>query len=82
MRFEINILSSFSAPIEIGTNPYSFIWILPVCLIIAVAYKAIKMPKLTPAAYFKEIAILTATIIFFMFLAAIALYTLMLLVLE
>ncbi len=70
----IFILASFTSPEQIGTNPKSVLWVLPLAAAIAVCYKAIKLPKITTANFIKEAGLLFGSIIVFMVITAVVLW--------
>ena len=63
----------FRQPVHLPTNVTSLLWALPLCLCIALVYKAIKMDKFTLHLFFKEVTLLFATLIGFLLLAALVL---------
>ena len=72
----IFIIASFTAPEEIGANPQSILWLLPLAAAIAIVYKATKVPTITARNFIKEAAILFGSIVVFIIITALALYTL------
>ena len=70
------IMASFTKPEQIGTNPQSMLWLLPLAAAIVIVYKATKMSKITPAAFIKETATLFGSIIVFIIITAVVLYSL------
>lgn len=70
------VIASFTAPIQIGTNPQSMLWLLPLAAAIAVVYKAVKLPTVTSRTFIKESVILFGSIIGFVVAAALVLYVL------
>ena len=69
----LKILASFTSPEEIGVNPQSMLWMLPLAAAIAVIYKAIKMSKITPGKFIKESAMLFGSIVVFIIATAVIL---------
>mgnify|MGYP006310507361 CR=1 FL=1 len=67
------IIASFISPMNIATTPQALLWLLPLSLAISVAYKAMKLPKITWKNFLKEITGLFASIIVFMILIGLAL---------
>ena len=63
----------FRQPIRIPTEPASLLWVLPICLSIALVYKSIKLEVLTPAILLREVAFLFITIIGFLIVVALCL---------
>ncbi len=78
----IFVIVSFTAPKEIGANPQSMLWLLPLAAAIAVVYKATKLPTITVRNFIKEAAILFGSIVVFIIITALALYTLAWLITE
>ena len=72
----IIVLASFTSPENIGTNPMSMLWLLPLATAIESIYKATKLPKITVGNFIKEVAALSGSIVVFLVIAAIALCTL------
>lgn len=68
------VVATFTAPEDIGTNPQSMLWLLPLAAAIALVYKATKLPKITGAVFLKEVTLLFGSIVSFIILAALALY--------
>ena len=63
----------FSQPMRVPTDVVSLLWALPICLSIALVYKAIKIETFTPALLVREVAFLFVTIIGFLLVVAIGL---------
>ena len=72
----ILVMASFTAPEEIGTNPQSMLWLLPLAAAIAVVYKATKLPTITAGNFIKEAAALFGSIVVFIIITALTLFTL------
>ena len=70
------VMATFTAPENIRTNPQSMLWLLPLVAAIAAAYKATKLPTITAAVFLKEVAILSGSIVAFVIITALVLYTL------
>lgn len=68
------ILASFGSPIEIGTNPQSMIWGLPLAAAIVVVYKATKLPEIKAYNFIKEVVTLFSSILVFVIVTALILY--------
>ena len=79
---DVVVIASFTAPEEIGTNPSSMLWLLPLAASIAIAYKATKLPTITAGNFIKEAAILFGSIVVSMIVTALALYALAWLITE
>ena len=67
------MLSSFTAPIEIGTDKVSMLWMFPLLAAIALVYKATKMRVLLTKRYLIESLLLFLSVSGFMIAAIIAL---------
>ena len=52
------------------TSALSLLWALPICLSIAVVYKAIKMETIRPKIFVREVLLLFITIIGFLSIVA------------
>ncbi|MCK5270503.1 MAG: hypothetical protein KAJ46_06950 [Sedimentisphaerales bacterium] len=63
----------FSQPLYVPTNTLSLLWALPICLSIAVVYKAIKMETMRPKIFVREVLLLFVTIIGFLSVVAVGL---------
>ncbi len=72
----IFVIATFTTPEQIGTNPSSMLWLLPLAVSIAIAYKATKLPTITAGNFIREAAILSGSIVVFMGVAALTLYAL------
>jgi len=70
----IPILASFTAPEQIGTNPHSVLWLLPLTAAIAIVYKTVKLPTINMRGFLKEVVILFCSIVVVLVLLALALY--------
>ncbi len=69
-------IATFTTPEEIGVTPLATLWLLPLAVSIAVVYKATKVKKVTPAAFFKESVVLFVSIVVFMIITALVLFAL------
>ena len=69
-----SIIANFITPENIGTNPKSMLWLLPLTAAIAIVYKATKMSKITAGSFIKEAAILSGSIIIFIIIIALVLF--------
>ncbi len=74
MAFMTTILGSFTTPMQIGTDPASMLWLLPLVVSIAVVYKATKVARIRPWPFAKESAVLFGSIVVFIVVAALILY--------
>ena len=68
------LLATFTAPEQIGTNPTSMLWLLPLTAAIAVVYKATKLPKITAGEFLKEVVVLFGSIVIFIITTALVLF--------
>ena len=76
------ITASFATPENVGTDPQSLLWLLPLVAAIAIVYKATKLPTITVGNFIKEAALLFGSIIVFMLIVAFALYAVARLITE
>lgn len=72
----INTLASFTAPLEIGTDPASVLWMFPLLASVAIIYKATRAKVIFPISFIKEVVVLFITMSILMILAGFALYLL------
>ena len=63
----------FTQPMNLPTTAISLLWGIPICLSISLVYKAIKIEKFTWPFYLREVALLFATLLGFLIVAAIVL---------
>ncbi len=68
------VIASFTAPENIGANPQSILWLLPLVAAIAIIYKATKLPTIKAANFIKETSVLFGSIIVFIVIAALILH--------
>jgi len=67
MGIESVLLASlFLNPILVPTEPVSLLWVIPICLGIALVYKAIRLENIAPQVYAREVAQLFVTIVGFL----------------
>jgi hypothetical protein len=64
---------NFRQPLNVPTKAVSLLWVLPICLSIAVIYKAIKLEPIRPGRFIWDVSLLFVTIVGFMILVAAAL---------
>ena len=76
------VMASFTAPEEIGTNPQSMLWLLPLIAAITIAYKATKLPRITAGNFIKEIATLFGSTIVFIIIVVLVMYAMAWLITE
>jgi len=67
------ILASFTTPKQVGIDPQSMLWLLPLAASIAVVYKATKVRKVEAVSFFRESVILFGSIVVFMAITAVVL---------
>ena len=67
------MLALFTAPIHIGTDPASMLWMFPLLAAIAIIYKATKMRVFFYRQFIREVALLFVTLSGFMIAAVIVL---------
>lgn len=72
----INTLASFTAPLEIGTDPASVLWMFPLLASVAIIYKATRVKVIFPINFIKEVVVLFITMSLLMILAGFGLYLL------
>jgi hypothetical protein len=75
-------MATFTVPEKITTDPQSMLWLLPLVAAIAIVYKATKLPEIKLANFLKESMILFGSIVVFMFVTALVLYSIAWLVIE
>ncbi|MHC4842460.1 MAG: hypothetical protein ACYTFM_01570 [Planctomycetota bacterium] len=69
-------LASFTVPEQIGLNPNSMLWLLPLVASIAIVYKALKVKKIQFGIFLKEVAVLFGSIVIFISITALVLFAL------
>ncbi len=67
-------VATFTSPEQMGTNPQSILWILPLMIAIVVAYKMTKLSTITLRNFFKETGGLFLSILVFIVAIALALH--------
>jgi hypothetical protein len=68
------ITATYTAPEEIGTDPSSILWLLPLAAAIAVVYKVTKLQTITAVKFIRETVILFGSIVVFITITALVLY--------
>ena len=63
----------FAQPLQVPTRPASLLWALPICMSIAVVYKAIKLEQFKGGLFLREVLLLFGTIVGFLVLVALGL---------
>ncbi|MHC4175350.1 MAG: hypothetical protein ACYS3N_01700 [Planctomycetota bacterium] len=76
------VMATFAVPEKITTDPQSMLWLLPLVAAIAIVYKATKLPEIKIANFVKESVLLFGSIVVFMFVTALVLYSIAWLVIE
>ncbi len=76
------VMATFAIPEKITTDPQSMLWLLPLVAAIAIVYKATKLPEIKIANFLKESVLLFGSIVIFMFVTALVLYSIAWLVIE
>ena len=76
------VMATFAIPEKITTDPQSMLWLLPLVAAIAIVYKATKLPEIKIANFVKESVLLFGSIVVFMFVTALILYSIAWLVIE
>jgi len=75
-------MATFTVPEKITTDPQSMLWLLPLVAAIAIVYKATKLPEIKIANFLKESVLLFGSIVIFMFVTALVLYSIAWLIIE
>lgn len=70
------VIATFTTPENVGVNPHSMLWLLPLAGAIAVVYKATKVPKIKAVSFLKESLLLFGSIVVFMLVTALVLFAL------
>ena len=68
------IIANFTSPENIGTNPQSLLWLLPLAAAISIGYKATKLSETKAGSFIKEVVGLFGSIVVFMAITALVLY--------
>jgi hypothetical protein len=76
------VMATFTIPEKITTDPQSMLWLLPLVAAIAIVYKATKLPEIKIVNFVKESVVLFGSIVIFMFVTALVLYSIAWLVIE
>ncbi len=76
------VMATFITPEKIGATPQSMLWLLPLVAAIAIVYKATKLPEIKAANFLKESVVLFGSIVVFMFVTALVMYSIAWLVIE
>ena len=64
----------FAQPTYLPTHIITQLWVLPICLSIALVYKDIKLEDFKPALFVREVILLFFTIVGFLILVAVGFY--------
>lgn len=81
-KLTVLLLANFTVPEEIGVNPQSMLWLLPLVAAIAVVYKATKVSKIKAGSFIRETVLLFGSIVVFMVVTALVLYAVAWLITE
>jgi len=73
-------LATFTVPEQIGLNPHSTFWLLPIAVSISVVYKVLKVPEIKLGVFLKEVVTLFISIMVFIAATALVLFFLALFV--
>ncbi len=68
------VMRAFTEPEIFGPSPRSMLWLLPLVAAIAIIYKATKLPVIKAGNFIRESAILFASIVAFIVVAALTLH--------
>jgi len=68
------IIATFTSPENIGTDPKSMLWLLPITTAVAVIYKATKLQTITWKNFIREVTTLIGSIAVFLIITALVLY--------
>lgn len=82
MEAIVPVLANFTTPLQVANNAWSFLYIVPLALVLSVVYKATKIQPFGWWALAKESVVLAASILVFMVLVAFAIYCFCALVLR
>ena len=67
-------MATFTSPENIGTDPKSMLWLLPLTTAVAIIYKATKLQTITWKNFIKEVITLLGSIAVFLIITALVLY--------
>ena len=73
-KLTIFIMATFTSPENIGTDPKSMLWLLPLTTAVAIIYKATKLQTITWKNFIKEVITLLGSIAVFLIITALVLY--------
>ncbi|MBN2457009.1 MAG: hypothetical protein JXB29_10840 [Sedimentisphaerales bacterium] len=76
MLLEETVIAAFTAPQQIGINPQSILWLLPLVAAIAIVYKTTKLKTINAGNFLKEASFLFLSIVVFIATTAVALHLL------
>jgi len=63
-------LGSFTSPTNVGMNPQSMLWLLPLVAALSVVYKTLKLRDIKPGNFIKEVVTVFGSIVLFTVIAA------------
>lgn len=75
-------MAAFTMPVHVPNDAWSFLYIIPLVVVISVVYKTTKLADLSWRVLARESIVLSASILVFMFVVAACLYTFCALVLR
>ncbi|MBN1846942.1 MAG: hypothetical protein JW810_14745 [Sedimentisphaerales bacterium] len=70
---DLLLMALFTEPMDLPTRAISLLWVLPICLSVAVVYKAVKVEPFRPDVFARETGLLFVTIVGFLIVIALAL---------
>ena len=73
-KLTVFIMATFTSPENIGTDPKSMLWLLPLTTAVAIIYKATKLQTITWKNFIKEVITLLSSIAVFLIVTALVLY--------
>jgi|GEM_PF-5621366 len=76
------VLAGFTVPMDIANDAWSFLYLVPLALMLSLVYKTTKIPVFSLRLLLRETLVLAASILVFMAIVAAALYFFCALVLQ
>lgn len=76
------ILANFTTPVQVANNAWSFVYIVPLVVVLSIVYKTTKITAFSWKLLLKESVVLTASILVFMVIVAFSIYCFCALVLR
>ena len=68
------VIATFTSSENVGTNPQSLLWLLPLAAAISIGYKATKLSEIKAGSFIKDVVVLFGSIVVFMAITALVLY--------